>query len=371
MKAYINATIMDADKPLILDGILLVKDGKIDYAGEKVSFSDSYTIIDCKGKFILPGFIDAHTHVGIWGEGTGESDGNESTNPITPGVRAIDSMNLEHSSFKDAINGGVTTVCVTPGSGNNIGGQMCVLKTGGNSLDEMLINNYVGMKAALGENPKRFYGQERKTFPSTRMGNAHAIRKTLAKVKDLLKKDKEIEFELKPLIEVLDKKVPLRIHAHRADDIITALRIADEFDIICQIEHGTDSARIADYLASKNTKINLGPSFWNRAKVETQSVSFKTAAVLEKAGVEFSLISDHPFYPIQYTNIALSLAHAEGLSKNQALKAYTLTPAKFLGVKDKVGSLDKGKDADFTIWSGDPFSIYTKLEKTIINGLLY
>ncbi len=371
MIAYINAKIINVNDPEISKGLLLVNNGVIEYVGEYRDFADEYKVVDCNNKYILPGFIDSHTHVGNWGEGTGDYDGNESTNPITPAVRAFDSINIEHSSFRDALDGGVTTVCVTPGSGNNIGGQMCAIKTGGDNLDSMLLKNYVGMKAALGENPKRFYGQVKNTFPSTRMGNAHAIRKTLAKVQDLISKEKDVDYELKPLIDVLECKVPLRVHAHRADDILTAIRIAEEFSIDLQIEHGTDSARIADYLAKKKVKVNLGPSFWNRAKVETQSVSFKTAAVLAKSGVEFSLISDHPFYPIQFTNIALSLAHAEGLTREQALRAYTLTPAKFLGVDDRVGSLEKGKDADFTIWDGDPFSIYSKLESTYINGIRY
>lgn len=373
MIAYINATIEPISSQKIENGLILTENGKIKYAGQMKAYSDEYKEIDCKNKYILPGLIDAHTHVGIWGEGEGESsaDGNEATDPITPHVRAIDSININHSSFEDALAGGVTTVCITPGSSNNIGGMMCASKTGGKSLDEMIIDEYVGMKAALGENPKGFYGKELNKFPSTRMGNAYAIRKTLSKVKDLIDRDESIDFELKPLIKVLEKKVPLRIHAHRADDILTAIRIAEEFDLDIQIEHGTDSARIAKRLAEKNIKINLGPSFWNRAKIETQSISFKTAKTLDNAGVEFSIISDHPFFPIQYANIQLALTHANGLSREQTLKAYTLNPAKFMKIDHLVGSLEEGKDADLTIWDGDPFSIYTKLEKTIINDNIF
>jgi imidazolonepropionase-like amidohydrolase len=373
MIAYINATIEPVSSSRIDQGLVLTSNGKIDYVGPMKEFSDQYDIVDCENKYILPGLIDNHTHIGIWGEGEGAMsfDGNEATNPITPSVRAIDSININHTSFKDALAGGVTTVCITPGSSNNIGGMMCASKTAGCSLDDMIINDYVGMKAALGENPKGFYGKELKKFPSTRMGNAYAIRKTLMKVKDLLEKDEDIEFELKPLVKVLNREVPLRVHAHRADDILTAIRISEEFNLDLQIEHGTDGARIADKLAGKKVKINLGPSFWNRAKIETQSISFDTAKVLDEAGVEFAIISDHPFFPIQYANIQLALTHAHGLSREQTLKAYSLNPAKFMNIDHMVGSLEKGKDADLTIWSGDPFSIYTKLEKTIVNGKVY
>src|SRR6056297_2076101 len=224
MIAYINATIEPISSQKIENGLILTENGKIKYIGPMKAFSDEYKEINCTNKFILPGLIDAHTHVGIWGEGEGESsaDGNEATNPITPHVRAIDSININHSSFNDALAGGVTTVCITPGSSNNIGGMMCASKTAGDSLDDMIINEYVGMKAALGENPKGFYGKELNKFPSTRMGNAYAIRKTLMKVKDLLERNEDVEFELQPLIKVLNKEVPLRIHAHRADDILTA-----------------------------------------------------------------------------------------------------------------------------------------------------
>ena len=373
MIAYTNATIEPICSDKIENGLILTSNGKIEYVGPMKDFSISYKIVDCKNKYILPGLIDNHTHIGIWGEGEGNMsfDGNEATNPITPSVRALDSINIKHTSFKDALSGGVTTVCITPGSSNNIGGMMCASKTAGDSLDDMIINEYVGMKAALGENPKGFYGKELNKFPSTRMGNAYAIRKTLMKVKDLLERNEDVEFELQPLIKVLNKEVPLRIHAHRADDILTAIRISEEFDLDLQIEHGTDGARIAKKIAEKKVKVNLGPSFWNRAKIETQSISFDTAKVLNEAGVEFAIISDHPFFPIQYANIQLALTHAHGLSRKETLKAYTIMPAKFMKIEHLVGSLEKGKDADLTIWNGDPFSIYTKLEKTILNGKEY
>ncbi|QOR36121.1 amidohydrolase [Clostridium sp. 'deep sea'] len=374
MKAFINATIYPASSPKIENGTLLIDNNKIKAVGKNIDLPENCEVVDCKGAFILPGFVDSHTHVGIWGEGEGAAsyDGNEGTNPVTPHVRAFDAINPFHSSFADARMGGVTTVEITPGSGNAIGGQMCVLKTGGTRIDQMVLSEFNGVKAALGENPKRFYGTEKKVFPSTRMGTAAAIRKALFDAQEYQIKryteDIAIDLKLEPLVALLNKEVPLRVHAHRADDIVTAIRIGEEFDIKIQIEHGTDSAIIADYLATKDIVINLGPSFWNRAKIETQSVSFATAGVLEKAGVKFSLISDHPFFPIQYVSMSVALAHAEGMTKEGALKAYTLWAAENIGVADRVGSLESGKDADFTIWDADPYSIYSKIRFTYCDG---
>ena len=374
MKALINANILPASSPLIENGTLLFDGTKIVAVGSNIAIPAGTEVIDCQGKTIVPGFIDTHTHIGLWGEGEGGSsaDGNEGTNPITPFVRAIDAINIEHSSFADARMGGVTTVQVTPGSGNAIGGQMCVIKTAGANLNEMTLLEYNGMKAALGENPKRFYGIEKKVFPSTRMGTVAAIRNALLEAQIYMAKRAEgkvpVDFRKEPLLAVLKGEVPIRIHAHRADDIVTAVRIGEEFNVDVQIEHGTDGAIIADFLAEKGIKVNFGPSFWHRAKIETQAVSFGSAGVLERAGVKFSLISDHPFYPIQFVSIAIALAHSEGMTKAGALKAYTLWAAEMLGLDDRIGSLEAGKDADFTIWDGDPYSIYSHIEKTYVNG---
>ncbi|MGI6344024.1 MAG: amidohydrolase [Bacillota bacterium] len=374
MKAFVNAKIHPVGSETLERGTLIIDAGKIVAIGAELPLPPAAEVIDCQGKVIIPGFVDTHTHVGLWGEGEGgaSSDGNESTDPVTPEVRALDAINPRHQSFADARLGGVTTVQITPGSGNPVGGQMCVVKTFGTIVDEMVITEYSGMKCALGENPKGSYGQRRRRFPGTRMGTAAALRGALYAAREYEEKRQsgKVEPSLKwePLVSVLNGEVPLRIHAHRADDIVTAVRIGEEFGVKVQIEHGTDAASIADFLAEKQIPVNLGPSFWHRAKIETQAISFETAGILEKAGVSISLISDHPFFPIQYMSIAVAMAHAAGMTAGGALRAYTLTAAEHLGVADRVGSLEVGKDADFTIWDGCPFSIRSHILKTYVNG---
>ncbi len=375
MKALTNAKIYPVASEPIERGVLLLDGGVIAAVGIDLAIPEGAEIIDCQGKVILPGFVDTHTHVGLWGEGEGQAsaDGNEGSEPTTPEVRALDAINPRHTSFADALAGGLTTVQITPGSGNPIGGQMCVLKTAGTVVDEMVLSPYNGMKAALGENPKNFFGITRRRFPGTRMGTAAAIRKALREARAYMQqreRDSQVELSLRwePLAAVLRQEVPLRVHAHRADDIVTAVRIGEEFGIRIAIEHGTDSAVIADFLAAKQIPVNLGPSFWHRAKIETQAVSFETAGVLEKAGVKLSLISDHPFFPIQYMSVAVTMAHAAGMTAAGALRAYTLSAAEIMGVSDRVGSLEAGKDADFTVWDGCPFSIKSHILETYVNG---
>jgi imidazolonepropionase-like amidohydrolase len=375
MKAFINAKVYPVDGDPIEQGTLLMNGAQIVTVGSEVTIPAEAERIDCSGKVIIPGFIDSHTHVGLWGEGEGQAgaDGNESTDPVTPEVRAFDAINPLHTSFADARMGGLTTVQVTPGSSNPIGGQMCVVKTVGTIVDEMLLSPYNGMKCALGENPKNSFGISRRRFPGTRMGVAAAIRSALRKAKAYQEKREQdpmtpLDLRLGPLVKVLTREVPLRIHAHRADDIVTAVRIGEEFNVRVAIEHGTDAAVIADFLAEKQIPVNFGPSFWHRAKIETQSIAFETAGILEQAGVQVALISDHPFFPIQYMSVSVAMAHAAGMTAAGALRAYTLTPAEIMGVADRVGSLTPGKDADFTIWDGCPFSIKSHIEQTYING---
>lgn len=375
MKAFVNAKIYPVAGEPIEQGTLLVDGQAILAVGADVQIPECAEVVDCQGKVILPGFVDSHTHVGLWGEGEGQAsaDGNEGTDPVTPQVRALDAINPLHTSFADARMGGLTTVQITPGSGNPIGGQMCVVKTVGTLVDDMLLLPYNGMKAALGENPKNSYGISRRIFPGTRMGTAAAIRNALREARAYQKKreeDPKAELSLRwePLVAVLKREVPLRVHAHRADDIVTAVRIGEEFNIKIAIEHGTDSAVIADFLAEKQIPINFGPSFWHRAKIETQAISFETAGILERAGVKVALISDHPFFPIQYMSVAVTMAHAAGMTAAGALRAYTLNAAEIMGVADRVGSLEVGKDADFTIWDGCPFSIRSHILQTYING---
>lgn len=378
-RAYVNARLFPISRPPIEKGLFLVRDGKIVFAGQGEVPADA-EVIDLTGKTVLPGFVDEHAHVGLWGEwyGQPQQDGNEATNPVTPEVRAIDSVWPAHSAFNDARSGGVTTVQVTPGSGNIIGGEMAVIKTVGKVIDDMIVKNPSGMKAALGENPKGLYGRNGK-MPSTRMGNAAILRAALYKAKDYEKKlaaaekdptkAPDTDLGLLGLLKVLRGEIPLRIHAHRADDIVTAVRIAEEFGIDFSIEHCTDGATVAEFLGKRKAKVNVGPSMWHRAKVETWNISLETAGILAKAGCRVSIISDHPFHPIQFLSTAAAMCWANGMSEEDALRAVTLTPAETLGVADRVGSLDEGKDADFVVWSGHPFQIRSKVEQVFIGGV--
>jgi len=377
--AIVDATIYPVSSVPIENGILLISGGKILQVGENVTIPQGATVIDAKGKMILPGFVDAHTHVGIWSEwyGQAESDGNEGSNPVTASVRAIDAVWPDHFAFKDARSGGVTCVQVTPGSGNVIGGETVVVKTFGTVVDDMVVRNPAGMKGALGENPKGSYGSQGKA-PKTRMGIASILRNALFKAKDYLRKLEagledpskmpDTDLDMLSLVKVLKKEIPLRVHAHRADDIVTAVRIAEEFDIDYSIEHCTDGIEVADFLGKRKAKVNIGPTIWHRAKIETLNISPQTPGALSRAGCHVSIISDHPFHPIQHLVTAAAVAWANGMSEEDALKAITLNPAITLGVDDRVGSLEPGKDADFSIWTGHPFKIRSKIETVFIEG---
>lgn len=379
MIAYVNAKMYPVSRPPLEKGVLLVSGGKIVAAGDAVPIPSEAQVIDLTGKVLLPGLIDEHTHVGIWGEwyGQPEHDGNESTNPVTPEVRVIDSIWPDHTAFADARSGGLTTIQITPGSGNIIGGEQVVVKTAGCLVDEMIVRNPSGMKAALGENPKGAYGRQNK-MPATRMGNASVLRAAFLKARDYERKvaagEKDAtkipdtDLGMLGLLKVLHREIPLRVHAHRADDIVTAVRIAEEFDIDFSIEHCTDGITVAEFLGKRKAKVNVGPSMWHRAKIETLNITVETPGVLAKAGCRVSIISDHPFHPIQFLSTAAGLAWANGMREEDALRAVTLTPAETLGVQDRVGSLDAGKDADFVVWSGHPFRVRSKVEQVFIEG---
>lgn len=377
--AYINADIYPISSPPIHEGALLVEDNKIVGVQEGSQILQDFEIVDLRGKTVLPGFVDEHTHIGIWSEwyGPPESDGNEGSNPITPEVSALDAIWPEHSAFEDARSGGVTTAQITPGSGNILGGEMVVAKTRGLTVDDMVIRNPSGLKAALGENPKNSYGS-RKKAPVTRMGNAALLRGALYKAREYGKKLQagqedpsklpDTDLGMQNILKVLRREIPLRIHAHRADDIVTAVRVAEELDIDYSIEHCTDGAAVAEFLGKRKAKVNIGPGLSSRSKVETRSTGNKTAGILAKAGCKVSIMSDHPFLPVQFLSTAAALACANGMSEDDALRAVTLTPAETLGVSDRVGSLEAGKDADFVVWSGHPFKIRSRVLEVFIEG---
>lgn len=379
MLAITNAKINTITKGVINNGIILIEEGKVKAIGENVEIPLDAQIIDCANKWITPGLIDAHTHLGVYEETVdwAGADGNEMTNPSTPHVRALDAINPLEQGFIDAYRGGVTTVQIMPGSANVIGGEMSILKTYGRVVDEMLVKELSGLKIAFGENPKRVYGDQKK-MPSTRMGTAAVLRENLTKAKNyLLKLEKglidadklpEKDLKMETLIKVLKKEIPLRAHAHRADDIITAIRIAEEFDVDLTLEHCTEGHKIADIIFNKGYRVTVGPTISSRSKIELGDMGWHTLIELEKANVPFSIITDHPVIPIEYIVLSAAIAIREGLSEKTAWDAITINPAKHLGIEDRVGSLEVGKDADIVVWSGNPFDYLTKIEMTIIDG---
>ncbi|OEH84940.1 amidohydrolase [Desulfuribacillus stibiiarsenatis] len=380
MLAIINAQIMTITQGTIEQGTILIKDGKI-HAIETGApeLPEGTEILDAKGKVVTPGLIEVHGHLGICEEGIGweGEDVNEMTDPSTPYVRAVDAINPFDMGFEDARKGGVTSAHSMPGSANVIGGETVVIKTAGTIIEEMILNPLAGVKVAFGENPKRVYG-EKKQLPSTRMGTAAVLRRELTKAQAYMDKiilgeqdpDKKPDRDLglDALVKVLKREVPLRAHAHRADDIVTAIRIAEEFNVEITIEHCTEGHKIVDFLKKKNVKVAVGPTLSSRSKVELQDLGFSTVDILNKEGLQVSILTDHPVIPIQYLPICAALATREGLSEEDALRAITINPAKHLGVDHQVGSLEIGKDADIVIWSGHPFDFRTNVEFTIIDG---
>jgi imidazolonepropionase-like amidohydrolase len=361
--------------------LLIGDDGRIAACGKSVEVPAGAEVIDAAGLHVFPGFVDAHTHLGVWEEGVGRAfiDANEATDPVTPHVRALDALNPRDPGLADARSAGVTTACVTPGSANAICGQAVVIKTAGEVADRMVVRQPAGIKMALGENPKSFY-KGRDKMPSTRMGTAALIRQALVEAQNYLDKQArategedveppDADLKLEALAPVLRRELPARIHAHRADDILTALRLAREFDLDIAVEHCTEGHKVAAELAEAGVPCLVGPSLSSRSKVELRELSFATAAALHDAGVRLAIISDHPFLPIQYLPLAGGLAIREGLDPDIALRALTLTPAEVLGLADRVGSLTPGKDADLALYRGHPFyDVQARCVLTLIQG---
>ncbi len=365
----------------IMEGAdILVKDGKIQKIEKDIQADGDAQIIDAGGKYVFPGFIDAHTHMGMWEDGMGfeGSDGNEETDPITPHMRAIDGINPMDRNFSEALQGGITCVGTGPGSANVMGGQYIAMKTYGDRIDEMVIKDPVGFKIAFGENPKSVYGKDDRS-PQTRMAIAALLRETLRKADDYMEDMKEYmeddeaekpEFDIKleSMMPLMEKKVPLKAHAHRADDIFTAIRIAKEFGLKLTLDHCTEGHLIANHLSKEGYPALVGPSLGERSKIELKNLDFKTAGVLSQAGIKVSIITDHPVVPIQYLPLCTALAVKAGMDKYKALKAITINPAEVLGVSDRVGSLEEGKDADIVIWDGFPLEIQSRAVCTIVDG---
>ena len=331
-------------------------------------------VLDVDGAWVLPGLIEAHAHIGISEEKWGAigDDCNELTNPVTPALRAIDAVNAMDPAFHDAIKAGITSVMTGPGSSNVVGGQFVFMKTQGRCVDNMAILNPAAMKAALGENPKTTYG-EQGNCPATRMGEAALLRRTLVEAVQY-QKDKERgrldreDFEKEPWMPVLQRVIPMKVHAHRADDILTAIRIAKEFNIDITIDHGTEAHLIVDEVKASGFPVIVGTDLTSRSKLEVQNMNFKTNKILAEAGVLIAVTTDHPVALIQYLPLCAGLAVKEGLPMEEGLKAITINPAKICRVEQRVGSLEAGKDADIAIFTGNPMGVFTKTLYTIIDG---
>jgi len=385
-----GGTIITPDK-VIKEGSVLINEGKIAQVGKDIAVPAGAKVIEAGGKFIIPGMIDAHCHTGVFADGVGweKSDGNEMTDPITPHLRAIDAIHPDDMAFKDLREAGVTTINTGPGSANVIGGQTVVIKTCGKTVDEMLVCAPVAMKMALGENPKRVYGEQKKT-PSTRMGNAGVLREWLMKAQDYQEKRERYEqqladykankgngkepeppernLRLQALGLVLKREIPAHVHAHRADDMLTALRIAAEFDFRVIFIHATEGYKVADILAKEGVPCVVGPILFSRTKYELRGMNPRNPAILSEAGVKVAIQTDQ-MSAVKYILFDAALAVREGMDEQEAIKAITIYPAEILGIANRVGSLEEGKDADIVIMSGPPLHVKdSRVERVFIAG---
>lgn len=360
--------------PALKGGTVLIEGGRIVAVGEQLAVPAAATVIDATGRYVTPGIIDAHTHLGVYTESyawAGE-EVNETSKPTTPEMDVIDAINPDDAGLADALAGGVTTVMVAPGSANPVGGQCSVIKTRRRAaVEEMVLKRHAGLKIAFGENPRRVYGEQKKA-PVTRMATAALVRETLLKAKDYLaragEKDWKFDLGLEAAARVLRGEMPLRAHAHRADDIVTALRIAAEFGVEVIVEHATEGHNIAELLAARQAKLVVGPNLTTRSKLELKDRSFAAPAVLAAHGVRFALMSDHPVLPAAFLPVYAGLAVRFGLPEEQALKAITAEAADILGVGDRVGRVAAGLDADLVVWDGPPLAVTSRPRLVIIDG---
>ena len=343
--------------------VLLGDDGKIVAVSADIPAPEGCDVIDAQGRLVTPGCVDAHCHIGLDNQAMGWEgrDYNEIIDPLTPQMRAIDSINPQDEAFQLAIEGGVTTACTGPGSANVVGGTFVAIKLVGKRVDDMILKDPLAMKCAFGENPKRCYGQGLKKSPTTRMATASLLREILFKTKRYLQ-DKEdgknppFDMKLEAMIPVIKKEIPLKAHAHRADDIFTSIRIAREFGVDITLDHCTDGSLICDELAKEGLPAFVGPSLGSKSKIELKNKSFTTPATLHAAGVPVSIITDAPVIPLENLPMCAGLAANAGLPMEEAWRAITINPARATGIGDRVGSLEPGKDADVVIWAADPLT---------------
>ena len=362
-------------------GDIRIDGGKIAEIAQNID-TTGCDVFDAEGMYAMPGIIDAHSHIGMWEDGMGRegSDGNEATNPVTPEMRSIDGINPFDRCFKEAVACGVTTAVTGPGSANVVGGTFVAMKLYGRSMDEMILKFPVAMKAAFGENPKRVYGD--KATPATRMAIAAILRKALAGALDYAKKIEnakddpskmpERDLGKEALLPVIRRELPLKIHCHRADDILTAIRIAKEFNVRFTLDHCTEGYLIPDLLKETieetGAGIIIGPLLTDRSKIELRNVSFSAPKALYDAGIDFAIMTDHPVIPEQYLPVCAALAVREGLPEDAALRSITINAARITGIDDRVGSLEVGKDADIAVFSGHPLDFRSRCVLCTVDG---
>lgn len=363
-----------------IDGAtVLVQDGRIAAVGRDVPIPAGTPVIDAAGDWVLPGLIDAHSHIGAHEEANGPAgfDGSEVTMPNTSGVRAIDAVNIEDIAFRDALAGGVTVVVVKPGSGNPIGGQSVAIKTGGGpAVDDRVVRAEVSVKSALGENPKETYGK-RSQLPATRLGVAFVIRQALVDAQDYAARRAKAEADGIPFARDIGKEALAKAlsgelswdqHVHRHDDIATALRLADEFGLRLVLNHGTEAHKLADRLAERDVPVIFGPILSSRSKVEVREADPAHLATIAAAGVRIALTTDHPVVPIGHLALQAAVAVRAGLPRGAAIAAMTSSAAEIVRVHDRVGALEVGRDGDVVIWSGDPLEVASIVRQVFIDG---
>lgn len=363
-------------------GYIKIENGRIAEIGDMTALKGSLPVknndtdvIDVEGRLIMPGIIEAHCHMGITEEKKGMEgdDCNENVEPITPYLRAIDAINTMDAAFDDAVRAGITSAMIGPGSSNVVGGQFAFIKTKGRRIDDLIVLAPAAMKVAFGENPKvNFSGQGK--MPVTRMAIAGMLREELFKAKKYWKqknaagKDFKEDFRYECWIPVFEKEIPLKAHVHRVDDIFTAVRIANEFDLNMTLDHCSEGHLIAKELAKEGYPAIVGPDLSSRSKIEVQNVAFKTAGILNQAGLEVAITTDHPVSLIQSLPICAGLCVKSGMDMDAAMRAITIDAARICNVADRVGSLEIGKDADIAVFDGNPLEVFTETYLTLING---
>ncbi|MCP2252042.1 Imidazolonepropionase [Prauserella aidingensis] len=376
--AITNGYVVPVDGDPVDGGTVLMDGGTIVAVGTDVDVPADAEIVDAAGQWVLPGFIDAHAHLGVHedGEGWSGDDTNEMTDPNGARFRALDGIDPYEPGFDDALTGGVTSVVIKPGSGNPIGGRTVGVKTWGRTILDMTFAEDVSVKSALGENPKRVYGEKSQT-PSTRLGVAATLREAFTKARNYVAqrdhaaaegKPFDVDLTMETLAAVLDGELYWDQHTHRADDIVTAVRLAEEFGYKLVVNHGTEGHLIADFLAEHDVPVILGPLFTSRAKVELRNRSMRAAGIMARAGVKLAITTDHPVVPIHFLVYQAALAVKDGLDRETALRALTVHPAEMLGLGDRIGALKPGMDADVAVWSGDPLDVMNRAQRVFVRG---